>query len=256
MDTELITNKETEKDKENNIQKALDLLLKEVKGQKIEISQLRQEVKGTVETEVQKLKEAEIDWKNPGNKIQFKFNADIKEQLTQLKWSIDNNKIQYAEELIEKTVDKVNNRNKLIRIADTSEGGWETVKEYTANPLASDSDDESKIRKAENRAVKKKKDKSLASKKGSGNGRYNPYSGAHLRHGWGSPVIQPGTSRGIQGQPFRTGAPTFGANAFGGRPRGACFGCGEYSHMRRDCPYVNRGTGRGGKVGTSSYTTQ
>ena len=44
----------------------------------------------------------------------------------------------------------------LIRIADSSEGGWETVRQYDANPLAEDSDDESCLKRAEARTVRKK----------------------------------------------------------------------------------------------------
>ena len=38
-------------------------------------------------------------------------------------------------------------KNKLVKLADTSDGGWETVKQYQANPLASDSEDEKKYRR-------------------------------------------------------------------------------------------------------------
>jgi hypothetical protein len=41
--------------------------------------------------------------------------------------------------------DKIAKRNKLIKIADTSEGGWETVRQYQTNPIASDTDDETRI---------------------------------------------------------------------------------------------------------------
>ena len=48
-------------------------------------------------------------------------------------------------------------RNKLIRLADWSAGGWIAVQEYMPDELASDSDDSRKMRQAKNRATKKRK---------------------------------------------------------------------------------------------------
>ena len=52
---------------------------------------------------------------------------------------------------------KPKRRNKLIKIVDRSVLGWDTVAEYEADPIASDSDHEKKIRQAENRALTKQK---------------------------------------------------------------------------------------------------
>jgi hypothetical protein len=46
--------------------------------------------------------------------------------------------------------------NKHIKIADGSDGGWETVRQYQSSPVASESDDESKINKAGNSALRKR----------------------------------------------------------------------------------------------------
>ena len=50
---------------------------------------------------------------------------------------------------------RLNSRQKLIRLVDSSEAGWRAVDEYVKNPLASDSEDEKKISKAQTRAERK-----------------------------------------------------------------------------------------------------
>jgi len=60
-------------------------------------------------------------------------------------------------------------RQKIIKLADKSEAGWLAVKEYEAEELASDSDDKKRIRKAQERALKKKEKKQDAFKKGEKN---------------------------------------------------------------------------------------
>ena len=62
---------------------------------------------------------------------------------------------EHARETISELIEKVKRHNKLINIADTSEGGWETVRQYESNQVVSNLDDESKINKAENRALRK-----------------------------------------------------------------------------------------------------
>ena len=50
-------------------------------------------------------------------------------------------------------------RQKKIRIADRSENGWATVKEYEEDELAENSDDEKRLSRAEVRAGRIRKEK-------------------------------------------------------------------------------------------------
>ena len=84
------------------------------------------------------------------------FNTELEDGLKQALWAYNNKKGVYLVELLNELLDKIKERNKLIRFADSSEGGWETVRQYDSNPLASDSKDESRIRRAEAQAIRKK----------------------------------------------------------------------------------------------------
>ena len=55
-------------------------------------------------------------------------------------------------------IELLNNRQKLVKLADMSENVWRVVQEYETHQLAEDSDDEKRIVKAEARAAKKVKD--------------------------------------------------------------------------------------------------
>lgn len=52
----------------------------------------------------------------------------------------------------------IKKRQKLIKIADKNRDGWLVVQEYQTDDLASDSEDEKKIRKARAAAEKKRKE--------------------------------------------------------------------------------------------------
>ena len=62
----------------------------------------------------------------------------------------------------------IQERQKLIRIADRSDYGWDVVQEYISDELAADSDDEKKLLKAEKVAEQKSQKKRAAAPKSSG----------------------------------------------------------------------------------------
>ena len=73
--------------------------------------------------------------------------------------ALNNDDINEANNLCGDLIVNLKRRNKLIKMADRSVLGWNTVAEYEADPIASDSDDGKKIRQAENRALTKRKSK-------------------------------------------------------------------------------------------------
>lgn len=94
--------------------------------------------------------DSNIKFKSEGNKIQFRFNEEISTGLLKISKCSSQSA---AASIIDELTAKIKDRNKLIRIADSSAGGWATVKEYESNDIADNEQDEKKIRQAENRAL-------------------------------------------------------------------------------------------------------
>ena len=154
------------------------------------------------------------------------------DNITQAKFGLENNKLDYVKEVLSEAEDNLKQRNnKYIRIAGTSEGGWETVKQYTINPIASGSEDEKRIFRADARAMRKKKAAQRASKakksrsyNDNGSCSSSFYSGAQEQKN--RPEMQ-------DGRPFQTNS---------GRKWGTCFACGSYDHFGKDCPSTKSAT--------------
>ena len=102
-------------------------------------------------------------------------------------------------------------RQKLIKMADASELGWRVVNEYVTNPLASDSEDEKRIFKAEARATRKYKAEKTKKTR-----RFRPYGKQTPPKTQGS-FEQSGTATSTQQ---------------GRRPPGLCFACGKPGHWK------------------------
>ena len=94
--------------------------------------------------------------KYKGNRKQFEVNLRLDNILTQIDESAgspaDIHKLVAEARLI------IKKRQKLIKIADKNRDGWLVVQEYETDDLASNSEDEKKIRKAKAAAEKKRRE--------------------------------------------------------------------------------------------------
>ena len=130
---------------------------------------------------------------------------------------------------------KVNNliqqRQKLLKLADSSELGWKVVKEYQSNPLASDSEDEKKMYKAELRAERKvRKDQMKRNK-----GRKSPFS--RFRYTTSSTSTLPQAQMQAQTARQTTKAAT---NPTTTTKPGLCRYCGGVGHWRFECEALKK----------------
>ena len=88
--------------------------------------------------------------------------------------AISDEKIVTCRTKISEGMTLIKHRQKLIKLADSTDSGWRLVQEYESNPLASDSEDEKRIFKAQTRA--ERKIKAEKAKRKETTKRYHPYS--------------------------------------------------------------------------------
>lgn len=176
----------------------------------------------TTDSLAKKVRKTENSFKFKGNQLQFELNTDIH---SAIKFIVSDRKSK-AVSVLEGSITKLKKRNKLIRIADKSEGGWKTVEEYLSDEVASDSEDEKRIRASDNRAVRKiksvRKDGKVNRK------RATEAAGAP------SQSVHNGGNFPYTVQPFRSvgAVATAPSNS---KANDQCFRCSGYRHWARDC---------------------
>ena len=97
--------------------------------------------------------------KRKGNRVQFEFNKQMLQIVQNLSSTLNNDDTNEDNNICDDLTEKRKRRNKLAKMADRSVLGWDTVAEYEAGPIASDSDDGKIFGQAENRALAKWKSK-------------------------------------------------------------------------------------------------
>ena len=180
-------------------------------------------------------------FKQKGNRIQFEFNQQILHLVQNHSSALNNDDTSKASDLCDDLTAKPKRRNKLIKMADRSVLSWDTVAEYEADPIASDSDDGVKIRQAETRALTKRNNKKsdkltlrISRQKPSGQQFW-----INREHNGLTPPSQqdfnlrfPSNNFTQDGYFRRAQWPSSSYVRSGN----TCFGCGEREHWRKYCP--------------------
>ena len=118
-----------------------------------------------------KRRRTHYDFRKKANQKNFEHNTEVQFKMEEAKRQLNKStpNIEKASIALEKGMNLNSTRNKHILMADQSEGGWATVDEYLLRDVASDSDDDRKIRKAETSVFRRKQQ----NRRGRGRGYYS-----------------------------------------------------------------------------------
>ena len=155
-----------------------------------------------------KLKEeSKISFKFEGNKKQFNFNSGLAEKVHSASTALGKSKLEVVRGYLEEIDSDIKKRNKLISLADKSAAGCEL-------------EDEKRIRRAEQRALRKRKDRQQQKVKST------------------AKQSQPSaTTTSFAGQPqfsFRSSSRSF-TPISKAKPGDICFACGQQGHWGSEC---------------------
>ena len=182
--------------------------------------------------------ERKTSFKKKDNEKQYDFNEEVREKLATADSSLNAAPpdIDKAKSALQEGEKLINERQKLIKVADRSEYGWATQEEYTTDELADNSDDEKRLFKAEARAGKKLKTAKAKNKKPLGSKR-----ASYLTALQKAANIPSQGSQGLQSPGLMQSREPSGSQL--GRVQPAvvvpCVQCGTLGHFRRNCPLLS-----------------
>jgi hypothetical protein len=180
------------------------------------------------------------DWTSDVNKTTFKFNKSIYNSIRSAVKLIKAKKPSQGRDILLRVNQKLGERQRMVLLADNSEAGWMTVKNYEGDDWALSSKDQLKMTKAETKAMKTLESQvALESAVGASTlkagytkpayGRVNiPNHKAALPKSAGTINVQGDTVPNATPVKKATPAPT---------KKTECFNCGSVDHWRNQCPH-------------------
>jgi len=109
-------------------------------------------------SEIKRLKRDSVaQFNKRSNEEQYKANKAIKDAAEDAQIDFERNDVAKTKQALDKGMDLLQERQKLILLADKSQYEWNTVLEYKHHDLADDEEDEIKIYRAEFRAARSTK---------------------------------------------------------------------------------------------------
>jgi len=80
--------------------------------------------------------ESELKFTYPGNERNYKFNLEVLDHLDSVSKALHAQDSAKASRRLDDSITLIKERNRKIRIADSSEAGWLTIKHYESNAVA------------------------------------------------------------------------------------------------------------------------
>ena len=150
--------------------------------------------------------------KRDGNKRQYKHNQDVLDEVEGAERCLEEGKVDRAKEKLKNGKELLRKYLKKVKIADREELGWQVVKFYESDDLASDSEDEKTLNRARREAAaadKKRDAKRKERRRSPTRRRYFPTRNFPSRN--------------------------YSAGSSKGKSSLICYGCNREGHTRRFC---------------------
>ena len=196
---------------------------------------------------------AEHQWKKSGLAKQYSIANSFLKTFETAKIQFINGDKEKGIISMDEGIANIKQRMHCIRIADSSPADWETVNEYLSSPLATDDEDDKRLKRAEKTAMDNLKDRSEAKR---GRGRYGSNDrGRGYIHNRGDRASEDdnrpqfrsyGSYRGGSYRSSPSLVPARYSDQAGNRDRrdwDSCYYCGSQGHWADKCPqkqYDNR----------------